>query len=149
MATVRKGNKGILLVVDVQVGVMSEAWDAPRIIKNVVQAVERARAQGVPVIWVQHSDDELVYGSPAWQWVPELAPAEGEPLIHKHFNSSFEQTALEDQLAQFGATHVVLAGAATNWCIRATAYAALDRGYDLTLVKDAHTTGTMEYSRTE
>ncbi len=144
MATVRKGNKGILLVVDVQVGVMSEAWDAPRIIKNVVQAVERARAQGVPVIWVQHSDDELVYGSPAWQWVPELVPAEGEPLIHKHFNSSFEQTALEDQLAQFGATHMVLAGAATNWCIRATAYAALDRGYDLTLVKDAHTTGTME-----
>lgn len=144
MATMREGNKGVLLVVDVQVGVMSEAWDAPRIIKNVVRAVERARAQGVPVIWVQHSDEQLVYGSPEWQWVPELVPAEGELLIHKHFNSSFEQTALEDQLAKFGATHIVLAGAATNWCIRATAYGALDRGYDLTLVKDAHTTGTME-----
>jgi nicotinamidase-related amidase len=141
MATVREGNKG---VVDVQVGVMGEAWDAPRIIKNVVRAVERARAQGVPVIWVQHSDEELVYGSPEWRWVPELVPAEGEPLIHKRFNSSFEQTALEDQLAKFGATHIVLAGAATNWCIRATAYGALDRGYDLTLVKDAHTTGTIE-----
>jgi nicotinamidase-related amidase len=144
MATVREGNKEVLLVVDVQVGVMSEAWDAPRIIKNVVRAVERARAQGVPVIWVQHSDEVLVYGSPEWQWVPELVPAEGEPRIHKRFNSSFEQTALEDQLAKFGATHVVLAGAATNWCIRATAYGALDRGYDLTLVKDAHTTGTIE-----
>jgi nicotinamidase-related amidase len=144
MATMREGNKGVLLVVDVQVGVMSEAWDAARIIKNVVRAVERARAQGVPVIWVQHSDEELVYGSPEWQWAPELAPAEGESLIHKHFNSSFEQTVLEDQLAKFGATHIVLAGAATNWCIRATAYGALDRGYDLTLVKDAHTTGTME-----
>jgi nicotinamidase-related amidase len=144
MATVREGSKGVLLVVDVQVGVMGEAWDAPRIIKNVVRAVERARAQGVPVIWVQHSDEELVYGSPEWRWVPELVPAEGEPLIHKRFNSSFEQTALEDQLAKFGATHIVLAGAATNWCIRATAYGALDRGYDLTLVKDAHTTGTIE-----
>lgn len=144
MATVREGNKGVLLVVDVQVDVMSEAWDAPRIIQNVVRAVERARAQGVPVIWVQHSDDELVYGSPGWQWVPELVPAEGETLIHKHFNSSFEQTTLEDQLAKVGATHIVLAGAATNWCIRATAYGALDRGYDLTLVKDAHTTGTIE-----
>ena len=38
----------------------------------------------------------------------------------------------------------MLAGAATNWCIRATAYGALERGYDLTLVKDAHTTESME-----
>jgi nicotinamidase-related amidase len=76
--------------------------------------------------------------------VPELEPANGEPLIHKRFNSSFEQTTLEDELAKRGATHVVLAGAATNWCIRATAYGALDRGYDLTLVEDAHTTGTIE-----
>ena len=144
MATVRKGNKGVLLVVDVQVGVMSEAWEAPRIINNVSRAVERARAQGVPVIWVQHSDKDLPHGSPQWQWVPELAPAEGEPLIHKSFNSSFEQTALEEELARLGATHIALAGAATNWCIRATAYGALDRGYDLTLIKDAHTTGTIE-----
>jgi nicotinamidase-related amidase len=144
MATVREGNKGVLLVVDVQVGVMSEAWDAPRIIKNALRAVERARALGVPVIWVQHSDDDLAYGSPAWQWVPELLPAEGEPLIHKLFNSSFEQTDLEDELARLGATHIALAGASTNWCIRATAYGALERGYDLTLVKDAHTTSTMQ-----
>ena len=144
MATVREGNKAVLLVVDVQVGVMNESWDAPRIIKNVSRAVERARAQGVPVIWVQHSDKDLAHGSPEWQWVPELAPAQDEPLIHKRFNSSFEQTALEEELAKLGATHVALAGAATNWCIRATAYGALERGYDLTLVKDAHTTGTME-----
>ena len=144
MATVREGNKGVLMVVDVQAGVMREAWDAPRIIDNVSRAVERARAQGVPVIWVQHSGQELAYGSPEWQWVPQLVPAPGEPLIHKQFESSFEQTTLEAELARLGATHVVLAGAATNWCIRATAYGALDRGYDLTLVKDAHTTGTME-----
>ena len=144
MATVRAGNKGVLLIVDVQVGVMSEAWEAPRVIRNVARAIERARAEGVPVIWVQHSDTDLVHGSPEWQWVPELAPAAGEPLIHKQFNSSFEQTPLEERLAALGATHIALAGAATNWCIRATAYGALDRGYDLTLIKDAHTTGTME-----
>jgi nicotinamidase-related amidase len=132
------------MVVDVQVGVVSDAWDAPRIVKNVARAVERARAQNVPVIWVQHSDNELVRGSPQWRWVPELVPAEGEPLIHKHFNSSFEQTSLDDELANRGATHIALAGAATNWCIRATAYGALDRGYDLTLIKDAHTTGSID-----
>ena len=144
MATVRAGNKAVLLVVDVQAGVMSQAWDSPRIVGNVSCAVERARAQGIPVIWVQHADDELRHGSAEWNWVPELVPAAGEPLIHKHFNSSFEQTSLEDELAKVGATHIALAGAATNWCIRATAYGALDRGYDLTLIKDAHTTGTME-----
>jgi len=143
MATVREGNKGVLLVVDVQVGVVRGAWDAPRIVKNIARTVERARARGVPVIWVQHADGELPHGSPDWQWAPELVPAEGETRIHKGFNSSFERTALEETLAKFGATHIVLVGAATNWCIRATAYGALERGYDLTLVKDAHTTETM------
>ena len=144
MATVREGNRGVLMVVDVQAGVMAEAWDAPRVIGNVARAVERARAQGVPVLWVQHSDKDLRQSSPEWQWVPELVPGAGETLIHKQFNSSFEQTTLEQELAKVGATHITLAGAATNWCIRATAYAALERGYDLTLVKDAHSTGTMQ-----
>ena len=144
MATVREGNRPVLLVVDVQVGVVNNAWDAPRIIKNVSRAVERARAEGVPVIWVQHADENLVKGSPQWRWVPELVPAGGERLIHKEFNSSFEQTRLENELADLGATHIALAGAATNWCIRATAYGALERGYDLTLVSDAHTTESMK-----
>ncbi|MCB9420506.1 MAG: isochorismatase family protein [Ardenticatenaceae bacterium] len=145
MAAIREGNKQVLLVVDVQVGVMRNAWDAPRIIGNIGTAVAKARKQGVPVIWVQHTDDELAFGTPDWQLVPELAAAEGEIRIDKQFNSSFEQTSLEETLAQFGVTRIVLAGAATNWCIRATAYGALDRGYDLTLIKDAHTTGTMAF----
>ena len=143
MASVREGNKGVLIVVDVQVGGVREASQAPRVIANVARAVERARAQGVPVRWVQHADHHLARGSADWQWVPELEPALGEPLFHKQFNSAFEQTALEAELARLGATHIVLAGAATNWCIRATVYAALERGYDLTLVKDAYTTDTM------
>jgi nicotinamidase-related amidase len=144
VATVREGNKTVLLVVDVQVGVMQATWHAAQVIANIGLVVTKARQQGVPVIWVQHADDELPHGSPEWRLVPELTAAAGEPLIHKQFNSSFEQTALEETLAKMGATHVVLAGAASNWCIRATAYGALDRGYDLTLIKDAHTTETIE-----
>jgi nicotinamidase-related amidase len=142
MATVRPGDKSALLVVDVQVGVMAQAWNAAPIINRVARAVERARNQGVPVIWVQHADNNLVRDSAQWQWVPELTPASTELLIHKHFNSGFEQTELEASLSQLGITRIVLAGASTNWCIRATAYAALERGYDLTLVSDAHTTET-------
>src|SRR5207248_3704276 len=95
-------------------------------------------------IWVQHEDEELVRDSQAWQFAPPLQPAAGEARIHKRFNSSFEETKLDDELARIGATHIVLAGAQTNWCIRATAYGALERGYDLTLVRDAHSTGSME-----
>jgi nicotinamidase-related amidase len=144
MPIVRPGNQPVLLVVDVQVGVMAQAWDAPRVIANVRRAVARARAQGVPVVWVQHEGADLPRDSAAWQLVPELVPAAGDARIYKRFESSFEATPLEDTLAQAGATHIVLAGAATNWCIRATAYGALDRGYDLTLVKDAHTTGHID-----
>jgi nicotinamidase-related amidase len=143
MATVRAGNKSALVVVDVQVGVVKDAWQAPRVIGNIAQAVQRARAAKVPVLWVQHVNEEMPSGSAAWQWVPELVPHANETRIHKHFNSSFEETTLEQELAQRGVSHMVLAGAMTNWCIRATAYGALERGYDLTLLKDAHTTANM------
>lgn len=145
MATIRKGNKSVLMIVDVQVGVMKVCWDSDRIISNINLAVEKARTKGIPVIWVQHSDDELSYQSPEWELVPQLSPLKTDPRIDKHFNSSFEETSLDELLAQLEVTHIVLAGAATNWCIRATAYAALDRGYDVTLIKDAHSTEDMEF----
>lgn len=144
MSTVRTGNRSILLVVDVQVGVMAESWEAPRVIRNVALAVKRAREGGVAVIWVQHESEELPVNSPSWQLVPELVPAAGEMRVHKRYPSSFEETRLDAELGRLGATHVVLAGAQSNWCIRATAYAALDRGYDLTLLKDAHTTASID-----
>lgn len=143
MATIGTGNKGALLIVDAQVGVMKDGWDASHRLQQMARAVDRARLSGVPVIWVQHHNDELPTGSPQWQWAPELRPAPGEVQIHKEFNSAFEQTELAAQLAALGASHIALAGAQSNWCIRATAYAALERGYDLTLIHDAHTTSSM------
>ena len=144
MATIRPGKRSVLVVVDVQVDVVRNAWERSRVIGNVALAVEQARAQGVPVVWVQHEDEDMPRGSAGWQWVPELAPREGDVRIFKRFPSSFEDTPLEAELARVGATRIVLAGAQTNWCIRATAYGALDRGYDLTLVRDAHTTDPVD-----
>lgn len=144
MALIREGNKAVLLVVDVQVGVMRDAWNAHPVIDNILKAVKKARSWNVPVIWVQHADAEMIHDSPDWALVPELSPREDELHIEKQFNSCFEQTPLDDILTQMGASQIILAGAATNWCIRATAYAALERGYDLTLLSDAHSTGTIE-----
>ena len=144
MATVRTGNRSVLLVVDYQVGVVKDAWDASRIVGNIARAVERARAQGVPVLWVQHEDDDMPRGSPQWQFASELVPAEGEFRTYKRYNSAFEETPLEAELARLGATRIVLAGAMSTWCIRTAAYATLERGYDLTLVSDGHTTSDID-----
>jgi nicotinamidase-related amidase len=138
MATIRPGTRSVLLIVDVQVGVVAKASDVSRQIGNMALAVKKARDAGVPVVWVQHEDEDLVRRSPEWQWVPALVPEAGDARVYKNFNSSFEQTTLEAELAARGVSHIVLAGAVTGWCIRATAYAALERGYDLTLLHDAH-----------
>jgi nicotinamidase-related amidase len=98
----------------------------------------------VPVIWVQHHDDELKPDTPEWEWVPELQPLPAEARINKSFNSAFEDTDLLSVLDKQRVSRIFLAGAATNWCIRATAYGALDRGFDVTLLSDAHTTGNIE-----
>ncbi len=149
MAFVREGNRTALLVVDVQIGVMQYVWEPDRIISNINRAVEKAHEQGIPVIWIQHSNQELLLDSPEWQLVPELVPGPDDLHVDKHYNSSFEETSLDEFLEQLGISHIVLAGAETNWCIRSTAYAALDKGYDLTLVKDAHTTEDIELGEGE
>lgn len=144
MATVRAGNQCVLIVVDVQVGVMKDCINATQAIANVARTVERARAAKVPILWVQHENDALKRESDEWQWVSALVPSAGEARVYKQFNSAFEQTDVDALLAKTGATHIVLAGAQSNWCIRATAYGVLERGYDLTLVKDAHTTSDLD-----
>ncbi len=145
MATVRSGNRSALLVVDVQKGNVASAYNRDAVVANIAATVAKARSAGVPVVWVQHSDAELVKGSDAWKIVQELSPEAADHLIEKSFNSSFEETGLEELLESLGATKLVLTGAATNWCIRATAYAALERGYDVCLIADAHTTESIEF----
>ena len=129
-----------LLIVDVQRDVVANAHDRDGVIANISQLVDRARETDTPVIWVQHSDDNLVEGSDGWQYVDELQRTPGEPLVHKHFGDSFADTELEQLLAERKVGRVVVAGAQTDACIRSTLHGALVRGYDATLVSDAHTT---------
>jgi nicotinamidase-related amidase len=72
--------------------------------------------------------------------VPELLPEPGEAVIHKNFRSSFENTDLDAVLAEQGVAELIVCGSQTNYCVRNTVHAALERGYDVTLVSDAHTT---------
>ncbi|MEU9360521.1 cysteine hydrolase family protein [Streptomyces sp. NPDC048301] len=129
-----------LLVIDVQQGVVEDAHDRDGVIANIGSLVDRARAEDVPVLWVQHSDEDLERGSEPWEYVPELVRRATEPLVHKTYGDSFEGTDLEALLAERGVGRLFVTGAQTDVCIRATLHGAFVRGYDVTLVGDAHTT---------
>lgn len=140
MTTLENRPNTALLVIDVQNGVVAGAFERDAVVANVGSLVEKARREQVPVVWVQHSDNQLARGSDDWQIVPELAPSDAEPLVPKSYADSFEDTTLETVLSGLGVGRLVVVGAQTDECIRSTLHGAVVRGYDATLVKDAHTT---------
>ena len=140
MTTLSDRPNTALLVIDVQNGVVADAHQRDAVVANISALVDEAREERVPIVWVQHSDEQLEKGSEAWAYVPELVRRESEPLVHKSFGDSFEDTDLEEVLATAGVGRLVVTGAQTDACIRSTIHGAFARGYDVTLVSDAHTT---------
>ncbi|HST17733.1 MAG TPA: cysteine hydrolase family protein [Gaiellaceae bacterium] len=140
MTTLNERPNTALLVIDVQQGVVEGAHERDAVVANVGTLVDKARQEQVPVVWVQHCDKHLERGSDNWQIVRELAPADAEPLVEKSYGDSFEDTRLEDVLAGLGVGRLVVVGAQTDACVRSTLHGAFARGYDATLVSDAHTT---------
>ncbi|MFX0577154.1 isochorismatase family protein [Nocardia nepalensis] len=140
MSTLQDRPNTALIVIDVQNGVVGEAYQRDTVIANIGALVEKAREEGVAIVWVQHSSEHLVPGSTPWEYVPELVRAESEPLVHKKFGDSFEDTELAQVLARAGVGRLVVTGAETDACIRSTIHGAFARGYDVTLVSDGHTT---------
>lgn len=140
MSTLQDRPNTGLIVIDVQSGVVAAAHERDAVVGNISALVDRARAEGIQVVWVQHSADDMPKGSPEWEYVPELKQDASEPVVHKTFGDSFEGTDFEEVLAKAGIGHLVVAGAQTDACIRSTIHGAFTRGYDVTLVGDAHTT---------
>ena len=141
MTTLQNRPNTALLVIDVQNGVVTGNHERDAVVANVASLVDKARERDVPVVWVQHNDeDSLTEGSEAWQIVPELERGDSEAVVQKRYGDSFEDTDLEDVLAGLGVGRLIVSGAQTDMCIRSTLHGALARGYDATLVSDAHTT---------
>lgn len=140
MTTLEDRPNTALLVVDVQTGVVERAHERDAVIANIGRLVAKARREQVPVVWVQHSDEQLARGGDDWRIVPELTPGEAEPLVEKNYGDSFEGTPLEAVLSGLGVGRLVVVGAQTDACIRSTLHGAFVRGYDAALVSDAHTT---------
>lgn len=129
-----------LLVIDVQEGILSASVGAEDVVAAIARLVDRARTEGVPVVWVQHSSEELPLGSEPWRFVPELVPDAAEPVVHKLHGDAFEGTDLEPVLAERSVGRLIVTGAQSDACIRSTLHGGFTRGYDVTLVGDAHTT---------
>lgn len=128
-----------LLVVDVQNLVVARAWRRDEVIATIADLVGRARAAGTPVVWVRHQAEHLPYGSDEWQIVDELVPVPSEPIVEKTYGDAFADTDLDQVLRDLGATGVIITGAESYACVQSTFNGALYRGYDATVVGDAHT----------
>jgi nicotinamidase-related amidase len=140
MSTLQNRPNTALLVIDAQNGAIGVSHDRDAVVANVATLVDRARASDVPVVWIQHSDEGMPIGSDVWQLVTELTPASDETVVPKLYGDAFEATTLEQVLSDLGVGRLIVAGAQTDMCVRSTLHGAFARGYDATLVSDAHTT---------
>lgn len=143
MSTLNDRPNTALVIVDVQNDVVAAAYNRDEVLANINTLIDKARAEEVPVMWVQHGDEDMPANTEGWEYVPELKRGESEALVHKSYGDSFEDTSLEDELAARGIGRLVVTGAQTDFCIRSTLHGAMVRGYDTVLVSDAHTTDDM------
>lgn len=137
--------KPALLLIDIQQGMFGpeEVCREPeRLLANAADLLARARAAGVPVVYVQHCENEgsLAHKSAGWQIRPEVAPRAGEPVTEKWACSSFYKTDLDERLRAAGVRHLVIAGLQTEFCIDTACRVAQSLGYAVTLASDAHST---------
>lgn len=131
----------VLLVIDLQVGVLEGCWAAADVLRRTVALVRRARVAEVPVVWVQHEEPGLERGTPPWELPVELVPDAGEARVFKSYRDAFAgETGLGALLDGLGADRLLIVGAQSDYCVRTAAQTAAARGYSVTLVGDCHTT---------
>ncbi|MCX6093961.1 MAG: isochorismatase family protein [Candidatus Bipolaricaulota bacterium] len=131
-----------LLVVDVQTEYMIPepflTSDGDDLVAKCCGLIERARAAGVPVVYVRHLDEDPPADPAAANICPEIAPRRGEPVVEKRFPSAFFRTDLERILKKLRVRALYACGLATFGCLNTTVMCALCKGYDVTVVHDAH-----------
>lgn len=121
--------------------------DAQAIVPRLRALLERARARGVPVVYVcdahRPDDPEMkvwgehsMEGTEGAEIVEELAPAEGDLVFRKRAYDAFTNPEVDAALRERGVDALLVTGVATNICVQNTAAGAAFRGYDLTVVED-------------
>lgn len=134
-----------LLVIDVQQALCSgqyAAFEIGAVIERINAISAKARAAGMPVIFVQHEEEDgpLPYGGEGWQLAAGLTVLPGDARVRKTTPDSFHQTNLHQLLRERGVSDVIVCGLQTDYCVDTTVRRAFTLGYNITLVADAHTT---------
>jgi nicotinamidase-related amidase len=137
-----QGQATALLVIDVQQGLFRKStpiYRAEPLLNTLTTLIERCRAAGVPVIYIQHASDKVLpFGSADWQLHPRLRPSEKDLIVHKQHSNAFEGTPLHILLVERGVGNVIVTGLVTHGCVKATCLGALALGYAVTLAEDGH-----------
>ena len=144
-----------LVIIDMQKFMFREeapVFQSDELIERVQSLLSEARGSGTPVIYVQHNAGDgtpLEYGTKHWEIDDRIEPKGKDIVIHKTTPDSFYQTALEVTLEQLDVDHLVLAGIQSEVCVDTTTRSAFGKGYEVTLVKDAHSTFDMNLLRAD
>ena len=139
-------NDTALLVIDVQVCNFEDAapvYGGSDLLAKISRLIAQARTVGVPVVYVQHCGPEDAIdqsGTPGWEIHPAIAPIEGDAVVQKCHPDSFQDTNLQRELESRGIERLIITGIQTEYCVDTTCRRAYSLGYDVTLVKDAHST---------
>lgn len=143
MVGMRLTGQSALVVIDVQNAVIADAWDRDGVVARIAALIARAREEGVPVISVRHEEPGMPSrerGAWGWQFDHRVAPLPGERVISRQYPDAFANTMLADALDAMDVTHVIIAGAGTDFGIQATVFRAIAEGWHVTLAGDCHTT---------
>ena len=141
--------KKALLVIDLQndyfPGGKFPLWNTEVVLQSIEQAIAKANAQGIPVIYIQHVAKGVApffnEGTPGAEIHPRiLAAAPKAPVIVKEFADSFEKTTLEETLAKLGVTDLLVCGMMTQDCVTHTAISKAAEKYNVTILPDCCTT---------
>ncbi|GEP18756.1 cysteine hydrolase family protein [Pediococcus argentinicus] len=137
-------SKQALVIIDLQNG-LSHMADFDGVVQRVNQRIKDFRSKGLPIIYVQHQDEELVPNTTAWQFAPELDVPEDATVVAKIHPDSFYHTELQKVLDDLEVTDLEICGAQSDYCVDTTIRVAFDRGYKIRIGYDMHTTEDSKY----
>lgn len=140
-------NKKALLIIDMQKGCFdpnSTKFDTDGVIKRINGLAKIFRDSGNPVIFLQQDGtkgNRFIPNTAEWEIIPELEVEKEDILMDKFVSDSFYKTNLNSELIKRNINELFITGFATDFCVEATIQSALSKDYNITIIKNAHTTG--------
>lgn len=137
----------VLIIIDMQNGLFygdHPPYQANQLLKNILQLIDFFKKEKLPIVLVRHIGKEntpLAADHHFTQVIPEI-------MNHQHFDiilekttpSCFYKTNLDDFLNKLSINKLVIAGLKSDYCIDTTCRIAFEKDYQITLIKDAHST---------